>query len=65
MSLCPANVFGRYPSNGSRVYSRAVMSREVVRKNLPPLVRVMATLQGPSSLAHLESADHLILRTSS
>ena len=32
--LCPANVFGRKPSSGSNVYSRAVMSLDVVMKHL-------------------------------
>jgi hypothetical protein len=32
--LCPANVFGRKPSSGSNVYSRAVMSLDVVMKQL-------------------------------
>jgi hypothetical protein len=33
-SLWPANVFGRNPSKGSRVNNRAVMSRDVVMKQL-------------------------------
>lgn len=45
-SLCPANVFGRKPSKGSKVNSRAVMSREVVIKHLCMSERLWANKPG-------------------
>lgn len=40
-SLCPANDLALNPSTGSRVYSLAVMSREVVKKYLSVSVRLI------------------------
>jgi hypothetical protein len=41
MSRCPAKVFGLNPSVGCSVYSFAVMSLDVVMKNLEDFDQVM------------------------
>ena len=66
--LCPANVFGLYPSRGSRVNNRAVISREVVMKHLFTTHFGEKSVRGSERMTpstYFELGDHCMLSTSS
>lgn len=63
-SLCPANVFGRKPSTGFKVNSRAVISREVVMKHLSKVnlrsktqIMILTASQGTTGCSILHHDD--------